>query len=107
DGGPQTVVDALIESIVRERSGTLMLPTYSINGTMRNTLLVGQSEGGIVFDVRSTPSNLGAIPEAFRRHPGVVRSVHPTHSFGAIGALAEELVAEHHTCGSSFGRGSP
>src|SRR5690606_8492762 len=26
---------------------------------------------------------------------------------GAIGALAEELVAEHHTCGSSFGRGSP
>lgn len=107
DGGPQTVVEALEESIVRRRGGTLLVPTYTINGTMRTTLALAQQERSIAFDAASTPSNLGAIPETFRRHPGVHRSVHPTHSFGALGPLAQQLVEGHHTCGSTFGRGSP
>ena len=107
EGGPRAVVQALDESIVGGRNGTLLVPTYSILGTMHNTLLQGTQAGGVVFDVRTTPSNLGAIPETFRQHPGVVRSVHPTHSFGALGPLAHQLVHSHHNCGSSFGYGSP
>ena len=107
EGGPQAVVEALIKSVVDNRGGTLMFPTYSISGTMHNTLVEGYADGSGKFDVSKTPSNLGAIPEAFRNWPGVIRSVHPTHSFTALGPLAEELVATHHTCGTSFGRGSP
>ncbi|MEO8714925.1 MAG: AAC(3) family N-acetyltransferase, partial [Acetobacteraceae bacterium] len=55
----------------------------------------------------TTPSNLGASPETFRRQPATRRSLHPSHSFGAIGPLAEALVAGHHTAGSNFGRGTP
>jgi aminoglycoside 3-N-acetyltransferase len=106
EGGPEAVVKALVESVVERRGGTLLVPTFSIHGTMRTTLAKGQ-EGEIVFDVNQTPSNLGAIPEAFRRHPQALRSIHPTHSFGAIGPLASDLVADHHRCGSSFGEGSP
>ena len=107
EGGPQAVVQALVNSIVEKRGGTLLFPTYSINGTMHHTLVDRDAENDIVFDVANTRSNLGAIPEAFRIWPGVVRSVHPTHSFSALGPLAEQLTKSHHTCGSSFGKGSP
>jgi len=102
EGGAQTVVDALIASIVEQRGGTLLLPTFSIDGTMHQTLASGRT-----FDARTTPSNLGAIPETFRRQAPTRRSLHPSHSFGAIGSQAEALVAGHHTAGSNFGRGTP
>ncbi len=107
EGGPQAVVQAMVRSIVDKRNGTLVFPTYSINGTMYNTLVMGGEGGDVVFDVTTTRSNLGALPESFRNWPGVRRSVHPTHSFSALGPLAEELTGSHHTCGSSFGTGSP
>jgi aminoglycoside 3-N-acetyltransferase len=102
DGGPAAVVEALVDAFVVRNLGTVMLPAYSIAGSMHSTLLAGQ-----VFDVRTTPSNLGAIPEAFRQHPDAIRSIHPTHSFAAIGPDSRWLLEEHHTCGSSFGAGSP
>lgn len=102
EGGAQAVVDALVASIVEKRGGTLLLPTFSIDGTMHQTLASGR-----VFDARSTPSNLGAIPETFRRQAMTRRSLHPSHSFGAIGSQAEQLVTGHHTAGTNFGRGTP
>lgn len=107
EGGPQAVVQALINSIVKKRNGTLVFPTYSINGTMYTTLATKAADDEVTFDVSKTQSNLGALPESFRNWPGVRRSVHPSHSFAALGPLAHELVDSHHTCGSSFGRGSP
>lgn len=102
EGGPQTVIDALSTVVIERRGGTLVLPTFSIEGTMVNTLSLGRP-----FDVAATPSNLGAIPEIFRRTKGVRRSVHPTHSFAALGDKADWIVGEHHLCGSNFGPGSP
>jgi aminoglycoside 3-N-acetyltransferase len=102
DEGAPGVVQALVEVFVRERGGTMVCPTFSIAGTMHAALRTGG-----IFDVRNTPSNLGAIPEAFRNHPEALRSVHPTHSFAAIGPNAHDIVDTHHTCGSSFGVGSP
>lgn len=107
DGGPQAVVDALINSIVERRKGTLLFPTFSIRGTMHETVRVAAQTGELAFDVANTASNLGAVPEAFRQREGVLRSIHPTHSFAALGPAAEQLVSTHHTCGSSFGQGSP
>ncbi|PNE18176.1 hypothetical protein V511_13105 [Mesotoga sp. Brook.08.YT.4.2.5.1] len=49
-----------------------------------------------ISDHEKTPSNVGAISEAFRRSHGVVRSVHATHSVYAMAPLADELTADHH-----------
>ena len=68
-GGADTVIDALLDAVGPH--GTLCLPTLSYLFTTPESP---------IFDVRSTPTNLGAIPEAFRRRPTAVRSVHPTHS---------------------------
>jgi len=102
EGGARTVVEALVEQLVINGGSTVLVPAYSIDGTMYTTL-----KSVKLFDVRKTPSNLGAIPEAFRRHPRAVRSLHPSHSFAAIGPKAEWLTANHHVAGSNFGLGTP
>jgi len=102
EGGPETVIAALVKVIVEDRGGTLLLPTFTIDGSMARTL-----ESGRVFDVRATPSNLGSLPEAFRRRPEAVRSVHPTHSFAAVGPRAAWLTDGHHLAETSFGTGTP
>ena len=102
EGGAEAVVQALIELFVRRRGGTVMLPTFSIDGSMHRTLISSRQ-----FDLQETPTNLGKIPEAFRRHPEARRSLHPTHSLAAIGEAAAMLVEDHHLAGSSFGKGSP
>lgn len=99
---PETVVDALIDVFVGRNGGTVMVPTFSIERTMRDTLASGR-----VFDVTSTPSSVGPVAEAIRRHPGARRSIHPTHSFAAVGRHADWLTQAHHQCGTTFGRGSP
>lgn len=96
------MVEALEEVVVHDLDGTLVLPTFSIDGTMHATL-----KSGRVFDVRSTPSNLGAIPEVLRGRPAAQRSIHPTHSFGAIGEKADWIVRDHHRAETSFGRDTP
>ncbi|MDT0322396.1 aminoglycoside 3-N-acetyltransferase [Streptomyces millisiae] len=48
----------------------------------------------------------GRLPEALRRWPGAVRSRHPDVSFAALGAAAEELVADH-PWDDPHGPGSP
>jgi len=102
EGGARTVVDALHTALVERHDGTLAMPLFSLDTSMYRSV-----RSGAVFDVRSSPSRMGAITEAFRHHPGVQRSLHPTHSVGAAGRRAAWLVEGHHTCGSNFGDGSP
>jgi aminoglycoside 3-N-acetyltransferase len=102
EGGPEAVIAALREAVVDRLGGTVMFPTFTIPATMSEAI-----HSGRVFDVRETPSRLGALPEAFRRQPDAIRSIHPTHSFAAIGKRAEELVRGHHLAGSNFGAGTP
>ncbi len=102
DGGPEAVLDALVQVIVAELGGTLAFPTFSLQGSMEDTV-----RGGAVFDARTTPSAVGAVTERFRQRPGVLRSLHPTHSIAALGPDARWLCEAHHTCGTTFGTGSP
>src|SRR5579884_3274550 len=69
--------------------GTLVFPTYPKLGSADFV------RSGQVFDVRRTPSFMGAITEAARRQPGAVRSLHPTKSVCAIGPLAGTLTDSH------------
>ncbi len=90
EGGAKTVIEALLEAIGPE--GTLAMPTMSADA---------------VFDVDNSPSVLGVITETFRKWPGVVRSLHPTHSVAALGPRAQELVEGHINEPSAIGPGSP
>ena len=76
---PADVIDGLLAAL---DGGTLMLPTLSYKHC---------NPGQRRFDARTTPSNVGAIPEYFRTHYPVMRSLCPTHSCAALGPLAEEL----------------
>ncbi|MCL2499549.1 MAG: AAC(3) family N-acetyltransferase [Defluviitaleaceae bacterium] len=79
-------------------SGTLLIPTLSFSSVPTDNR---------VFDIRKTPSDVGAITEYFRKMPGVVRSLHPTHSVAAIGANASEIVKDHEKDNSPVGANSP
>ena len=59
------------------------------------------------FDARRTTSQMGLVSELFRRSPGVIRSLHPTHSVCACGPLAHELTATHHLSQWACGALSP
>jgi aminoglycoside 3-N-acetyltransferase len=95
-GGPRTVISAL-RQVVGDQ-GTLVLPAHTWESA---------NLGERTFDVRMTPSSSGAIAEEFRKTPGVVRSLHPTHSVTALGPLSRQLVSGHHLCRYPCGPGSP
>lgn len=81
EGGADTVLDALMEFFAE---GLLLLPTHTWQ-------FIDQDHP--VFDVRRSPCCVGILPELFRQRPGVVRSLHPTHSIAACGRGAAEYLA--------------
>ncbi len=95
-GGLEAVLVGLRLALGGE--GTLLFPALSY-------MAVGREQP--VFDVQTTPSCVGALPEAFRRLPGVVRSLHPTHSVCAQGPRAGELTKGHEKDSTPCGGESP
>ncbi len=90
----------LVQDLLGE-DGTLLMPTFPFRGRQRDYADRCQS-----FDVRRTPSQAGLVTEVFRRMPGVMRSLHPTHPLSGWGRHARELLAGHHL-GTGFGLNSP
>lgn len=80
EGGPQAVVDAILDIIGKE--GTLIMPTFNYDFLK-----------GIPWDIRSSPSQMGVLTEIVRNDPRSRRMFHPIYSMSAIGRHAEELAA--------------
>src|SRR5437879_4924273 len=99
-GGPVDVIRALQDVV--GPGGTLMMPTIPFQGSA-----VEYALGEPVFDARRTVSRMGLITEVFRRAPGVVRSVHPTHSVAVWGSKADAIVAGHELADTPCGRLTP
>lgn len=78
DGGPQTVVDALLAALGAD--GTLIMPTFNFDFNK-----------GQPWDVRSTPSKMGILTELVRKDPRAKRVFHPFYSFAVLGKHAEML----------------
>lgn len=99
-GGPDTVIRALLDAIGPR--GTLVLPAFRdgeyLDGLQKTPPpdLLAQAQALTVFDPRTTPTNMGAIPEGFRRWPGVVRSLHPFVSVCCLGPQSREIAGRHH-----------
>jgi len=95
-GGAETVIRSLQ---TWHQGGTLAMPTHSycypVNGVAP------------VFDRTATHSVVGAITDAFWRRDGVLRSLHPTHSLASAGAGARQLIANHESCDTPCGTGTP
>jgi len=79
-------------------AGTLLLPTMSWRFVKKEKPF---------FDVRETPSNTGILTELFRTLPGVIRSVHPTHSVAGKGKDAAKILATHQESATPCDHASP
>jgi aminoglycoside 3-N-acetyltransferase len=99
-GGAPTVVSALIDVI--DDTGTLAMPA----ATPQCADPASWTEAGVEFDLRTTPTTMGAIPETFRTWPGTLRSDHPLESVCARGPAAAEITTEH-PLAFSEGPGTP
>lgn len=112
-GGPVSVIRALLEVLGPE--GTLVMPAESpyvsdprdwndsrVKAEWHETI----REHLPVFDPLTTPTTMGAIPEAFRTYPGTKRSSHPLVSVCANGRYATEITNEH-SLAFCEGRGTP
>ncbi|MFH1613462.1 MAG: AAC(3) family N-acetyltransferase [Planctomycetota bacterium] len=98
DGGADTVIDALLETVGKE--GTVIVPTLTGSPQL-------SCKNPPVFDVCNSPCWTGRIPETFRKRTEAIRSLHPTHSVAAIGAKATYFTEGHENCVTPCGENSP
>jgi len=82
EGGADTVLDVFIEYLQDE--GLLILPTHSWSNIDKDNP---------IFDPVAEPSCVGYLTNLFLERPGVIRSLHPTHSVAAIGKDAAEYTS--------------
>jgi len=87
EGGAAALCQALMQMVTD--AGTLLMPAF----TYAETLFPPRGRA-LPFQLGLPVSReIGTVPEAFRRLPGVVRSSHPTHSFAAWGRSAREVLS--------------
>jgi aminoglycoside 3-N-acetyltransferase len=91
EGGPQTVIDAFLE--VLGDDGTLIMPNFNFDFCK-----------GVPWDVRTTPSHMGAMTNMVREHLDAKRVFHPIYSFAVLGKHAEYLTKDRYK--SSYGANS-
>lgn len=88
EGGPNTLLDALIETLGPE--GTLVIDSF-----ITSYPLPLCEEHAKIISTKASPSYAGALANAMIQYPGSVRSQHPIQRFTAIGKLANELMDNH------------
>ena len=74
--GHDISVELVLESLLQAvgPTGTLIFPLFNFDFTR-----------GVEFDIRNTPSHMGALSEVARLHLSAVRTGHPIYSFAVIG----------------------
>jgi aminoglycoside 3-N-acetyltransferase len=97
DGTPAEACHAFMDYLTEK--GTLMMVTHTY-------CFQGRPDAEKVYDRTKTKSEVGAMSDAFFRLPGVIRSLHPTHSVAAWGRGSQGYLAEHHL-GETMGKTSP
>lgn len=94
EGGADTVLDALSSFMAK---GLLVFPTHTWQYINKDNPK---------YYVESSPSHIGILTEKFRQRPNVIRSLHPTHSVGALGEDALSFTANNEKFDTPCARGS-
>jgi aminoglycoside 3-N-acetyltransferase len=89
---PEDILESFLKAIGPK--GTLLLPLFNFDFTE-----------GVPFDIKSSPSQMGALTEAGRKHSLAVRTGHPIYSFVVIGLMAEKFQVINNFSG--YGEDSP
>lgn len=97
EGGADAMIDALLETV--GPSGTLLMSALTTRPPFI-AACIRAADSGELADVRPFHPHedapwSGKVPNVFWKRPGVVRSLHPTHSVTAFGPLADELIHNH------------
>ena len=100
EGGAEAVIDGFLDAV--GPAGTVAVPTLSQWRKEREKRRVWD-----LWDIATTPTYCGLIPETFRQRPEAQRSNHYTHSVSAIGARAAALTANHAGAGLREGPWGP
>lgn len=87
------LIDAILHVIGPE--GTLIMPAFPLQ--RKNKL----------FNLKRTVTAAGMLAEAFRKYPGVLRSINCQHSVCAIGKNAKYLLCEHQLGDNCWDEKSP
>jgi len=95
EGGPQALIAALLEVV--GPGGTIMMPTMTWRGCYLRAPDGPIPAGVIAYHPATTPcdADMGRVPPALLRWPGVRRSPHPLMSVAAVGRLAATLTDAH------------
>lgn len=92
-GTPESFIDLLLKLIGEE--GTLVMPSYPFLRKKNS-----------IFNLRTTPTLAGLLPEVFRTYKKVERSI-DAHSVAAFGKNAKYLTEKHILSKSSWDENSP
>lgn len=101
ENGAKDVIEAFQEVVGSE--GTLLFPTFTMQGNMESTL----RDAEFIFDPKTSVSSTGSITNHFMKFTGVYRSIHPTHSVSAWGKHAKDITAQHYELDTNFGPETP
>lgn len=91
-GSEEDLISAILNAI--GPSGTMAMPAYPLNKKK-------------IFNVSKSVTGAGLLAEAFRKYPGVKRSINCQHSVCAIGPMSDYLLAEHNKSLICFDEHSP
>ncbi len=89
---PTIILESFLAAVGQD--GTVLLPLFNFDFTEGKT-----------FDIRNTPSQMGALSEVGRLYHDAIRTGHPIYSFAAIGAKAEVFRGVNNF--SAYGSDSP
>ena len=96
-GSAKELIGRILEVITPE--GTLMMPAFPDQTHVH--------EQDYVFDPQNDKTKAGALAEAFRQYPGVIRSINVQHSVCAWGKYAKWLTQDHQSCRNCWDEDSP
>ena len=91
DDGARSVCESLVDAV--GDAGTVVMPAFTYAETSSDPSAVGSRRPIAFHPDLPVSREIGAVAEAFRHLPGVLRSSHPTHSFAALGRQAREMLS--------------
>jgi aminoglycoside N3'-acetyltransferase len=93
-GGPQILIDALLEAVGSE--GTIMMNTHT------ESFSPCYLPTDYIFDKEKTAPSTGIVPQNIIKRSDSIRSSHPTCSVACIGKMAEYLTTGHDETANSY-----